>query len=71
MDWNNSGLREMVHIDVKDNALPAGPLPQKPDIRDNRDGTYDVTYIAPPVEGATVHGKVTWGGEDVKNRLLI
>lgn len=41
-----------------------GPLAQKPEVRDNRDGTYDVKYVAPP-EGSSVLGSITWDGRDI------
>ncbi|UXI22435.1 G-protein coupled receptor 158 [Sarcoptes scabiei] len=42
-----------------------GPLPDKPIIKDNEDGTYDVTYKPPP-EGSPCNVKVTYGGNDIK-----
>ncbi|XP_034239661.1 filamin-A isoform X3 [Thrips palmi] len=41
-----------------------GPLPQKTEVRDNHDGTYDVKYVAPP-EGSTVLGSITWDGKEI------
>ncbi|XP_069693768.1 filamin-A isoform X2 [Periplaneta americana] len=41
-----------------------GPL--APDVRDNGDGTYDVTYM-PPSEGSNVKAKITWDGKDIPN----
>lgn len=38
-----------------------------PEIRDNGDGTYDVTYV-PPSEGSNVKAKITWDGKDIPNR---
>ncbi|XP_042868221.1 filamin-A-like isoform X2 [Penaeus japonicus] len=41
-----------------------GPLPKSPEIRDNGDGTYDVTYV-PHVEGTMQTADITWGGKPV------
>jgi hypothetical protein len=38
-----------------------------PEVRDNGDGTYDVTYV-PPLEGSNVRAKITWDGKDIPNR---
>jgi hypothetical protein len=38
-----------------------------PEVRDNGDGTYDVTYVPPP-EGSNVKAKITWDGKDIPNR---
>jgi hypothetical protein len=38
-----------------------------PEVRDNGDGTYDVTYV-PPSEGNNVKAKITWDGKDIPNR---
>jgi Filamin/ABP280 repeat. len=38
-----------------------------PEVRDNGDGTYDVTYVPPP-EGSSVKAKITWDGKDIPNR---
>lgn len=38
-----------------------------PEVRDNGDGTYDVTYV-PPSEGSNVKAKITWDGKDIPNR---
>jgi hypothetical protein len=38
-----------------------------PEVRDNGDGTYDVTYMPPP-EGSNVKAKITWDGKDIPNR---
>lgn len=40
------------------------PLPKKPEIVDNGDGTYDVTYI-PPQEGANLQTQITYNGKDI------
>lgn len=37
-----------------------------PEVRDNGDGTYDVTYVPPP-EGSNVKAKITWDGKDIPN----
>lgn len=41
-----------------------GPAPKKAIIKDNMDGTYDVTYMPPP-EGSKCDVKVTWDGKDI------
>lgn len=41
-----------------------GPLPKKPDIKDNRDGTYTVTYFPPP-ENSKCNVKVNYGGKEI------
>ncbi|KAF8782497.1 filamin-A-like isoform X2 [Argiope bruennichi] len=41
-----------------------GPIPSKPIIRDNGNGTFDVTYLPPP-EGSPCNVKVTYGGKDI------
>ncbi|GLH11660.1 Filamin-A [Gryllus bimaculatus] len=43
-----------------------GALPQQPEIRDNGDGTYDVSYVAPS-EGSNLKAKITWDGKDIPN----
>lgn len=40
------------------------PLPKKPVVKDNGDGTYDVTYV-PPAEGANLQANVTYAGKDI------
>ncbi|XP_037087159.1 filamin-A-like [Pollicipes pollicipes] len=50
-----------------------GPLPRKPTVEDNGDGTYTVTYHPPP-EGTICMPRVTWDGEDIPGspwRLLV
>lgn len=42
----------------------AGPVPAKPEIRDNADGTYSVSYFPPP-ENSKCNVKVTYGGKDI------
>lgn len=44
-----------------------GPIAEKPVIKDNGNGTYDVTYKPPP-EGSPCNVKVTYGGKDIKGR---
>lgn len=44
-----------------------GPIAQKPEIKDNKDGTFDVTYVPPP-EGSKCDVKVTYGGKDIAGR---
>ncbi|XP_043237014.1 filamin-A-like isoform X4 [Amphibalanus amphitrite] len=43
-----------------------GPLPRKPVVKDNGDGTYDVTYHPPP-EGSICMPRVTLAGRDIKD----
>ncbi|KAK4872119.1 hypothetical protein RN001_016243 [Aquatica leii] len=40
------------------------PLPKKPEIVDNGDGTYDVTYV-PPNEGANLQTQILYNGKDI------
>lgn len=40
---------------------------KKPEVKDNKDGTYDVTYMPPP-ENAPCNVQVQWGGKDVPKR---
>ncbi|CAH1731357.1 unnamed protein product [Aphis gossypii] len=51
------------NVDVK-MATDKGPLQQKPIIRDNEDGTYDVTYTPNP-EGALLTANVLYNGHQV------
>ena len=46
-----------------------GSLPKKPEILDNGNGTYDVTYI-PPKEGTNLQAQVTYNGKDIPQRLV-
>lgn len=46
-----------------------GPIAEKPIIKDNGDGTFDVSYKPPPV-GSPCNVKVTYGGKDIKDRLV-
>ncbi|GFR00533.1 filamin-A [Trichonephila clavata] len=41
-----------------------GPIPTKPEIRDNGNGTFDVSYVPPP-EGSKCNVKVAYGGKDI------
>ncbi|KAK6619966.1 hypothetical protein RUM44_006366 [Polyplax serrata] len=43
-----------------------GPLPQKPEITDNGDGTYNVNYI-PPSEGSNLTARITYDNKDIPN----
>jgi filamin len=51
------------NVDVK-MVTDKGPLQQKPIIRDNEDGTYDVTYTPNP-EGALLTANVLYNGHQV------
>lgn len=42
---------------------------EKPDVTDNGDGTYDVTY-KPPKEGTPIVASVKWNGKDVPNTYV-
>ncbi|KAI2800805.1 hypothetical protein BLOT_012377 [Blomia tropicalis] len=42
-----------------------GPIAEAPIIKDNGNGTYDVSYKPPP-EGSPCNVKVTYGGKDIK-----
>lgn len=44
----------------------SSPISRRPDIRDNGDGTFEVTYI-PPNEGANLKAHVLYNGKDVPN----
>ncbi|XP_065165587.1 filamin-A isoform X3 [Atheta coriaria] len=50
-------------IDVKI-LSDMGPLPIKPEVFDNKDGTYTVSYV-PPAEGAKLQAQVTYNGQDI------
>lgn len=41
-------------------------LHSKPEIKDNGDGTYDVTYI-PPAEGSNLTANILYNGKDIPN----
>ncbi|XP_068218759.1 filamin-A isoform X2 [Palaemon carinicauda] len=60
VDGSKSG-KAPLGVDIK---TEHGPLPKKPDIRDNGDGTYDVTYV-PHDEGTMQTANITWGGKPV------
>lgn len=55
-----------VAVDVRSDK---GPVPQKPEVVDNGDGTYDVTYMPPP-ENSTCKVRVTHGGKDIPKRFF-
>lgn len=40
------------------------PLSKKPEVTDNGDGTFDVSYI-PPNEGANLQAQITYNGKDI------
>ncbi|XP_048517320.1 filamin-A isoform X3 [Dendroctonus ponderosae] len=44
----------------------SSPISRRPEIRDNGDGTFEVTYI-PPNEGANLKAHVLYNGKDVPN----
>lgn len=44
-----------------------GPLPKKPEVIDNGDGTFDVTYV-PPKEGSNLQAQITYNGKDIPRR---
>lgn len=50
-------------VDVKVSS-EKGPVPQKPEIKDNKDGTYDVTYMPPP-ENSTCTVNVAYDGKEI------
>ncbi|XP_017775738.1 PREDICTED: filamin-A isoform X2 [Nicrophorus vespilloides] len=43
-----------------------GPLPKKPEVIDNGDGTYRVSYI-PPGDGAKLQAQITYNNKDIPN----
>lgn len=43
------------------------PLPSRPEVADNGDGTFDVTYV-PPNEGANLQAQITYNGKDIPHR---
>ncbi|XP_035708450.1 filamin-A isoform X3 [Folsomia candida] len=68
-------VREGIPQTFKIDASKAGHAPlsvdivgskEKPEIRDNGDGTYDVTY-KPPKEGTPIVATVKWNGKDIPN----
>ncbi|XP_066973716.1 filamin-A isoform X15 [Macrobrachium rosenbergii] len=60
VDGSKSG-KAPLGVDIK---TEHGPLPRSPEIRDNGDGTYDVTYV-PHDEGTMQTANITWGGKPV------
>lgn len=60
VDGTKAG-RAPLKVDI---GTEKGPIPKAPEIRDNGDGTYDITYI-PHKEGAMQTANVTWGGRPV------
>ncbi|XP_043196534.1 filamin-A-like isoform X2 [Amphibalanus amphitrite] len=60
VDATRSAPAEL-RVDVRSDR---GPLPRRPSVKDNRDGTYEVTYEPPP-EGSICIPRVTWGGVDI------
>lgn len=46
-----------------------GPLPKKPEVVDNHDGTYTVSYV-PPAEGTNLKTHVLWNGKDIPYRWV-
>ncbi|KAK8751523.1 hypothetical protein OTU49_008926 [Cherax quadricarinatus] len=60
VDGSKSG-KAPLGVDI---TTEKGSLPKSPDIRDNGDGTYDVTYV-PHSEGAMQTANITWGGKPV------
>lgn len=64
IDATKSG-KAPVGVDVRTDG--GRPLVHKPQLVDNKDGTYDVTYVPPP-ENSECNINVTYGGKDVPNR---
>ncbi|XP_069165536.1 LOW QUALITY PROTEIN: filamin-A [Procambarus clarkii] len=60
VDGSKSG-KAPLGVDI---TTDKGSLPKSPDIRDNGDGTYDVTYV-PHAEGTMQTANITWGGKPV------
>ncbi|XP_013789840.1 filamin-A-like [Limulus polyphemus] len=60
VDARKSG-KAPLNVDV---SSEKGPIPKKAQIKDIGDGTYDVTYFAPP-ENSKCDVKVTYGGKDI------
>ncbi|XP_066158369.1 filamin-A isoform X3 [Euwallacea fornicatus] len=44
----------------------SAPIPRRPEIRDNGDGIYEVTYI-PPTEGTKLQAHILYDGKDIPN----
>ncbi|KAK5639704.1 hypothetical protein RI129_012196 [Pyrocoelia pectoralis] len=60
IDTSKSG-RAPLSVNIRSDQ---GALPKKPEVVDNGDGTYDVTYI-PPNEGANLQAQVLYNGKDI------
>ena len=65
IDATKSG-RAPLGVDIRSEK---GPLAQKPEVIDNGDGTYDVTYMPPP-ENSTCKVRVTYGDKDIPKRFV-
>lgn len=63
IDASQSG-KAPVAVDIRSDK---GPLAVKPEIVDNLDGTYDVTYMPPP-ENSLCSVRVTHAGKDIPKR---
>lgn len=57
----SKSVRAPVAVSIKSDQVP---LPEKPKIRDNGDGTYEVSYI-PPKEGSHLETQITYNGKDI------
>ena len=64
IDATKSG-KAPVGVDVRTDG--GRPLAHKPQLVDNKDGTYDVTYVPPP-ENSECNINVTYAGKDIPNR---
>jgi filamin len=42
------------------------PLPRRPEVKNNDDGTFEVSYV-PPNEGANLKAQITYNGKDIPN----
>lgn len=42
------------------------PLARRPEVTENGDGTFDVSYV-PPNEGANLKAQITYNGKDIPN----
>ncbi|XP_025833644.1 filamin-A isoform X1 [Agrilus planipennis] len=60
IDASKSG-RAPLAVNIK---CDQGPLPKKPEVVDNGDGTYDVSYV-PPGEGANLQAQITYNNKDI------